>query len=71
MARLCWQSGYVFIPHWGGVTPVLQTVDTDLNGPVKARYTALEAALMIRKMRDGVGVPQLSPEECVDIMWRS
>ena len=68
VARLCWQRGYVFIPHGGGVTPVLQTPDTDLNGPVKARYTALESAIAIRKMRDGVCVPHLSPEECVDIM---
>ena len=49
-----------------------QAVDTGLNGPAKARYTALEAAAMIRLMRDGVCVPvcvpQLRPEECVDIM---
>ena len=28
---LCWSRGYVFIPHGGGVTPVVQTVDTDLT----------------------------------------
>jgi len=52
----------------GGVTPVVQTVDTDLNQSVKARYQALEAAALIRKMRDGSTVPHLKPAECVDIM---
>ena len=28
---LCWSRRYVFIPHGGGVTPVAQTPDTDLN----------------------------------------
>jgi len=68
VARLCWKRGYVFIPHGGGVTPVVQTVDTDLNQPIKARYQAVEVAAMIRFMRDGVCVPQLSPVECVDLM---
>ena len=26
VARLCWQRGYVFLPHGGGVTPVVQVV---------------------------------------------
>ena len=45
-----------------------QTVDTDLNQPIKARYTAAEAAAMIRLMRDGAGVPALSHKDCVDLM---
>ena len=32
---LCWSRRYVFIPHGGGVTPVAQTPDTDLNHHVK------------------------------------
>jgi len=35
VARLCWQRVYLFIPHGGGVTPVVQTVETDLNQHVK------------------------------------
>ena len=50
-------KGLVFIPHGGGVTPVAQTVDTDLNQAVKVRYQAREAAAMIRLMRGGVAVP--------------
>ena len=44
-----------------------QTVDIDLNQAIKARYQAVEAAAMIRLMRDGVCVPQVSPMECVDL----
>ena len=29
--RLCWIRGYAFLPHGGGVTPVVQTPDTDLS----------------------------------------
>ena len=32
--RNCWSRGYAFLPHGGGVTPVVQTPDTDLNQPV-------------------------------------
>ena len=46
----------------------MQTVDTDLNQAVKARYQAREAAAMIRLMRDGVAVPYLRPVECADLM---
>ena len=58
----------MFIPHGGRVTPVVQTVDTDLNQAVKARYQAREAAAMVRLMRDGVAVPYLRPTECVDLV---
>ena len=50
------------------MTPVVQTVDTDLNQAVKARYQALEAAALVRLMRDGVAVPHLTPMDCVDLM---
>ena len=39
---LCWTRRYVFIPHGGGVTPVVQTPDTDLNQHVKRAYTGRE-----------------------------
>ena len=60
--RLCWQRGYVFIPHGGGVTPVVQTVDTDLNQHVKREYIAAETAELISLMQDGKCVPQLRHE---------
>ena len=68
VANLCWGRGYVFIPHGGGVTLVVQTVDTDLSQAVKARYQALEAAALVRLMRDGIAVPHLAPVDCVDLM---
>ena len=68
MANLCWERGYVFIPHGGGVALVAQTVDTDLSQAVKARYQALEAAALVRLMRVGVAVPHLTPVDCVDLM---
>ena len=68
VVRLCWNRGYVFIPHGGGVTPVVQMVNTDLNKAVKARYRALEVATLGRVMRDGVAVPHLTPMDCVDLM---
>ena len=37
--RLCWSRGYVFIPHGGGVTPVVQGPDTDWNEHVRHRCT--------------------------------
>ena len=38
IANLCWSRGCVFVAHGGGATPVSQTVDTELNQPVKAHY---------------------------------
>ena len=65
---LCWSRRYVFIPHGGGVTPVVQTPDTDLNQHVKRQYTDRETGDLLRQMRDGIVVPQLRQEECIDIM---
>ena len=45
-----------------------QTVGMYLKQAVKARYTGVEAAAMVRLMRDGVCVPQLKTEDCVDSM---
>ena len=56
----------MFMPQGGGVTTVVQTVDTDLNQAVKARYQALEVAALVRLMRDGVAVSHLPPMDCVD-----
>ena len=66
--NLCWSRGYVFVPHGGGVTPVVQTVDTDLNQHVKREYSAVESAELIRQMRAGTCVPRCDPERCIEIM---
>ena len=66
--RLCWSRGYVFIPHGGGVTPVVQTPDTDLNQAAKREYTALETAELLAQMRAGVCVPTCRHERCIDMM---
>ena len=66
--NLCWSRRYVFIPHGGGVTPVAQTPDTDLNQHVKREYTNRETGDLLRQMRDGIVVPQLRQEDCIDIM---
>ena len=66
--RLCWSRRYVLICHGGGVTPVVQTPDTDLNQHVKREYINAETGEFLRQMRDGIVVPQLRREQCVDIM---
>ncbi len=66
--RLCWSRGYVFIAHGGGVTPVVQTPDTDLNQHVKRLYTALEVDELMRQMREGARVPRCRLEQCIDMM---
>ncbi len=66
--RLCWSRGYVFMAHGGGVTPVAQTPDTDLNQPVKRDYIAQETTELLAQMRDGVAVPKCQPELCIDMM---
>ena len=68
VAKLCWNRGYIFIPHGGGVTPIAQTVDTDLNQEAKRRYIAEETHELLELMRAGTCVPQLRREKCVDIM---
>ena len=69
VVRLRWSTGFVLTPHGGGVTPVVQTVDTDCNKAVKARYQASEVAALVRLMRDGVAVPHLTP--CLWAAWTS
>ena len=66
--RLCWSRGYVFLAHGGGVTPVVQTPDTDLNQHVKRSYTAVETTELLQQMRDGTCVPHCTPEKCIDLM---
>ncbi len=66
--RFCWSRGYVFIAHGGGVTPVVQTPDTDLNQHVRRDYTAKEIEELMQQMRDGVCVPRNKPEKCIDMM---
>lgn len=65
---LCWSRGYILLIFGGGCTPVGQTCDTDLNQHVRKRYGALEANLLIEKMRGGDVVPKLSHEECMSLM---
>ena len=64
----CWNRGYVLITLGGGITPVVQTCDTDLNQHVKRRYMALETAELLQQMRDGINVPSNPPERCIDLM---
>ena len=66
--RLCWFRGYVFMAWGGGVTPVVQTPDTDLNQPVKKDYIARETTELLAQMRDGISVPRCRPERCIDMM---
>ena len=54
--------------HGGGVTPVVQTPDTDFNQHVKMEYTDLEVVELINQMQDGVCVPRCKPEQCIDMM---
>lgn len=66
--NLCWSRGYVLITLGGGITPVVQTCDTDLNQHVKRKYMELETLNLLQQMRDGVCVPHNSPECCIDLM---
>ena len=68
--RLCWSRGYVLLIHGGGLTPVCQTPDTDLNQHVRREYGILETRLLIDKMRDGDVVPKVTPEECMELMFQ-
>ena len=63
---LCWSRRYVFIPHGGGDALVAQTVDTDLNQHVKREYNHRVTCKLLRQMRDGIVVPQMRREECID-----
>ena len=66
--RFCWNRGYILLLHGGGATPVVQTVDTDLNEHVRRAYARLETELLLDKMRNGVVVPKASHEECLELM---
>ena len=44
------------------------TPDTDLNQHVRREYGVREARRLIDKMRDGDVVPQLTHEECMELM---
>ena len=66
--NLCWSRGYVLITLGGGITPVVQTCDTDLNQHVKRKYMELETAELLQQMRDGINVPHNSPERCIELM---
>ena len=67
--RLCWHRGYVMIYHGGGVTPMAQTCDTDLNQHVRKEYATKEAAELIELMRHGASVPSLGRERNLDLMY--
>ena len=58
----------MFFAHGGGVTPIVQIVDTHLNQHVKREYMKREGAPLLRAMRLGQCVPQLDKAECVDLM---
>ena len=66
---LCWSRGYILLIHGGGVTPVGQTPDTDLNEHVRRNYGDKESRLLIEKMRCGQRVPKSTREECMTLMF--
>ena len=68
VAKLAWNRGFIMMLHGGGVTPIVQTVDTDLNGPVKQKYVERESRSLLSMMSAGVSVPRLRPEELMDMM---
>ena len=68
--RLCWERGYIMIPHGGGVTPIAQTVDTDFNQHVKREYVSLETRELIHQFRNSaVAVPRVKQEQAIDLMY--
>ena len=66
--NLCWSRGYILVAHGGGVTPVTQTCDTDLNQHVRRKYAVKESAELLHQMRMGIKVPSPQKETCIDIM---
>ena len=66
--NLCWSRGYVLILLGGGITPVIQTCDTDLNQAVKREYTLKESEVFVQQMQDGFSVPSCTPECCIEMM---
>jgi hypothetical protein len=67
--NLCWSRGYIRLTHGGGVTPVAQTPDTDLNEHVRRAYAKKESCLLLEKMKSGQVVPKVTHEECMDLMF--
>ncbi len=67
--NLCWSRGYIRLTHGGGVTPVAQTPDTDLNEHVRRAYAQKESRLLLEKMKNGQVVPKVTHEECLDLMF--
>ncbi len=47
---------------------MVQTPDTDLTQHVKRDYIEYETAEFVRQMQDGVNVPRLWQEQCIDLM---
>ena len=67
--RLCWQRGYIDLPHGGGASMVAQTNDTDHHAHVRKLFIEKQTELMIRKGRMmGGGLVDLTREENIDIM---
>ena len=46
----------------------MQTPDTDLNQHVKREYTSVETGELLRQINNGICVPTLRQEQCIDIM---
>ena len=68
VARLAWSRGYVYIVHGGGVTPIVQVVDTHFNQHAKRKYMQKEGAALLRQMQLGKVVPALRAVDCIDLM---
>ena len=68
--RLAWRRGYILLIHGGGATPVAQTPDTDLNQHVRREYTTVESGHILQEMRNGVVVPRIAQEKCMDLMMK-
>ena len=68
VAKLCWSRGYVYMVHGGGVTPVVQVVDTHFNQHAKRKYLQKEGVALLRQMSLGRVVPSLRAVDCIDLM---
>ena len=66
--RIMWSHGYAYQTLGGGVTPVQQTVDTDLNQSLKRHYVDVESLELMWQMLDGKTVPIIRQKKAIDIM---
>lgn len=66
--RYLWSQKTVLLVHPGGVTPYVQTPDTDANEDVRRRYGDKEAEVLIDKLRLGDPVPSMAPERSMEVM---